>query len=228
MELAAAVDQINEAFRDYALDQRPAALYQPIHYMLNRDSDRFYPLLTLWSCYLFSGAYQKAIVPCLGVEVFYNFFLVHSDLLDENPEPRDGERIHEKWNKNVAILSGDAMIFKAYEFLIEVAPEQIKPVISNFNQCFTRICEGKQLALSHPDTKNDLETLHLNPGALGEFSMLLGALIGGASLEQQAQVGRLGIDIAIDKAHSASQSLEELNLPEPRIQEFTQWLKNHS
>ncbi len=232
MDVAASIDQINNAFRNYREDQKPAELYEPITYMLNRKTDRFYALLTLWSCFLFSGDYQKALNPCLGVEVFFNFLKVHSDLLDKRSGPPGEASVHEKWDRNVAILSGDAMIFKAYEFLIQVEPELIESVVNNFNRCFTRICEGKQIALSGPETHNDLKTLEMNPGALGEFSMLLGALVGMASPSQQDIAGRLGLSIAVSlktshslpSKHSMLQSLNQLECPESRKQRFEQWL----
>ena len=121
--VAVTVDQINRVLKDYPIGQKPTELYQPIKYLLTLDTDRFYALLTLWSCYLFSGDHQKALTPALGVEVFFNFLMVHSDLLDHNRQRNGQDSVQVKWNQNVAILSGDAMIFKAYELLIQVEPE---------------------------------------------------------------------------------------------------------
>ena len=240
MEVAVFVDEINKALDDYPLDQKPAELYHPIEYLLTLDSSRFYSLLTLWSCYLFSGDHHKAITPSLGVEIFFNFLMVHSDLLDSKTERRGKQSVHVKWNQNVAILSGDAMVFKAYEMLIQVDPEQIKPVVRNFNRCFTKICEGKQLALNHPKKHDDPDVLLLNPGALGEFSMWLGSLIAETSEEQQQQAGKLGTTIAVNHAanqpllpasshgsHATIQALASLNCDDARKSEFEQWLSSH-
>ena len=224
MDVVSAYDQINKRLANYRAGEKPVELYQPIEYSLTMETDRFYPILTLWSCYLYSGEFQKVINPALGVEIFFNFLMVHSDLLDNNLERHGQESVQVKWNQNVAILSGDAMIFKAYELLIQVQPELIKPVVRNFNRCFTRICEGKQLVLNAPESQQDLDILRMNPGALGEFSMLLGALIGGADQEQQALAGKLGTEIALNHAHSTIKLLVPLNCPKTRKKEFEHWL----
>jgi geranylgeranyl diphosphate synthase type II len=48
---------------------------------------------------------------------------VHDDIMDDAPLRRGHETVHEKWNINTGILSGDAMIL-AYQYF-----EQYEPLI---------------------------------------------------------------------------------------------------
>lgn len=236
MDVEASVQEINQTLEQYSFGSQPEDLYQPMHYMLGLDQKRVCPLLTFWGCYLFSGYTKKALMPSLGVEVFHNFLLVHEDILERNPTRNGRDSVHVKWNDNVSILSGDAMIFKAYELIIQVDQKLIKPVIRLFNGCFTRMCEGKQLSLNMRDDPGDsdhyLEILQLKPGALTEFSLQLGALIGGATTNEAEKAGHLGNTLGVLWAlgnieknkspnHSVLQSLrkeqlEQLNCNEKR------------
>lgn len=239
MDVKASVQKINQTLAQYSFGSKPKELYQPMHYMLELDQTRMCPLLTFWGCYLFSGDTKKALMPGIGVEVFYNFLMVHEDILSRNLTRNGVDSVQVKWNDNVAILSGDAMIFKAYELMIQVDQKLIKPVIRLFNQCFTSVCEGKQLALNLPDGLSDsddnLKILKLKSGALTEFSFQLGALIGGATKEQGEQAGLLGNNLGVKWALSSNinhqsldpsilQSLSTLDCDHERKQEFELWV----
>jgi geranylgeranyl diphosphate synthase type II len=235
MDVETSIQKINQTLAQYTFGSQPVDLYQPMHYMLGLDQKRMCPLLTFWGCYLFSGNTKKVLMPSLGVEVFHNFLLVHEDLMERNPTRNGRDSVHVKWNDNVAILSGDAMIFKAYELIIQVDQKLIKPVIRLFNQCFTKVCEGKQLSLKMQDDTGDSEQyfkiLQLKPGALTGFSLQLGALIGGATQEQGEQVGNLGNDLgafwALDNNQSFNpsilQSFSTLDCNDRRKREFELW-----
>ncbi len=201
MDVEASIQKINQTLAQYTFGSQPVDLYQPMHYMLGLDQKRMCPLLTFWGCYLFSGNTKKVLMPSLGVEVFHNFLLVHEDLMERNPTRNGRDSVHVKWNDNVAILSGDAMIFKSYELIIQVDQELIKPVIRLFNQCFTKMCEGKQLSLNMQDDSGNSEhyfkILKLKQGALTGFSLQLGALIGGATSNEAEKAGRLGNTLGV-------------------------------
>ena len=227
MDVEAALQKINQTLAQYSFGSQPEELYLPMHYILGLDQKRRCPLLTFWGCYMFSGKTTKALMPSLGVEVFYNFLLLHEDIIDQNPTRNGLDSVQVKWNDNVAILSGDAMIFKSYELMIQVDQKLIKPVIRRFNQCFTSVCEGKQLLLNLQNAPrvNDhyLEILQLKPGALAEFSLQLGALIGGATQEQCDQAGRLGNSLGVmwglREVNSESATVSLLNKQQKDIRE---------
>lgn len=245
MDITRATELINQRLAEYPLDKKPSGLYRPMKYILNLDNRRFYPLLTLWGCYLLSGNNKKALTPSLGAELFYQFLLIHGDILDGIDQRNGKNSVHVKWNRNIAILSGDAMIFMSYEMLIQVDPPLIKPVVKYFNRCFTRICEGKQVTLNVSEARrqNNLqlgssvrgqERLRPNSGVLDEFCLQLGAIIGGANQEQQDLITRLGSALATkqslpDKSSSdlkIKEVLTALDCDEQRKFEFESWAKS--
>lgn len=201
MDVEESVKTINHTLKHYSFGDNPLELYQPMRHALDLDKERIIALLAQWGSYLFSGETEKSLYPSLGLEVFYNFLLLHQDLLNQHIDHTGQQRVQDIWNKNVALLSGDVMIFKAYELLIQVDSSLIKPVIRLFNQCFTDVCKGKQLSLNKLESSDkdtpDLAILRLNPGALTRFSLQLGALIGGANSEQLDKIGEIGSNLGI-------------------------------
>ena len=225
MDVNGSVSLLEKEISKIFSGKQPKELYQPMQYMLELNPQRRFPQLTLWGCYLYSGAIQPALMPAAGVEVFYSFFLIHDDMLEHKSSRNHRQSVHSKWNNNIAILSGDAMIFKALELLIQVDPPLIKPVITLFNKCFTEICELKQQELNNPPEVTDLP----GPcyGILAGFSMRLGAMIAGASNEE-LQV----IDHAVRSFPAASdqiqQGIQSLSCDHKRKDQFLAWIAQSS
>ena len=120
METTAALQsKIEKALAELSFNQSPVELYEPMRYMLSLGGKRMRPLLVLMSCDLFNGNVEKAISAALGIELFHNFTLLHDDIMDKAPLRRSKQTVHEKWDVNVAILSGDAMFVKSFQaFLV--------------------------------------------------------------------------------------------------------------
>lgn len=182
--------------------RQPANLYEPIAYILSLGGKRMRPLLVLLGYSLFKNDPEKILKPALAVEVFHNFTLIHDDIMDKAPIRRGQPTVHEKWNETIAILSGDTMMVKAYELLVQVEPKYLARAIDLFNTCATEVCEGQQLDMNfegqaevHVDEY--LEMIRLKTAVLLGFSLELGALLAGASEEQQQQLYALGIDLGM-------------------------------
>ncbi|MCG8573599.1 MAG: polyprenyl synthetase family protein, partial [Flavobacteriales bacterium] len=115
------IETYRRAFLEYleAIDftKQPSNLYQPIEYIMNLGGKRMRPVLALMACDLFSERYEKALPVAMAIEVFHNFSLVHDDIMDDAPLRRGKMTVHEKWDVNTGILSGDAMLINAYQFL---------------------------------------------------------------------------------------------------------------
>jgi len=95
--------------------KEPENLYEPVHYFLQLGGKRLRPVLTLLTTEIFDGDYKKSLHAALAIEVFHNFSLVHDDIMDDAPLRRGKVTVHEKWNINTGILSGDAMLILAYQ-----------------------------------------------------------------------------------------------------------------
>src|SRR5438046_1360623 len=98
----------------------PAKLYEPISYILDLGGKRMRPALLLMACDLFDGDVEKAMAPALAIEVFHNFTLMHDDIMDKAPLRRGKTTVHERWNANTAILSGDVMLIEGYKLIMQV------------------------------------------------------------------------------------------------------------
>lgn len=177
--------------------QSPIELYEPISYIMGLGGKRIRPLLTVMATALFTENWQQAVRPAVGVEIFHNFTLMHDDIMDKAPIRRGQPTVHEKWNDNVAILSGDVMLVSAYEFLTEVEPAYLKAVIRKFNRAAAEVCEGQQWDMNF-EKRSDvtkaqyLEMIRLKTAVLLGFALELGAIIGGTDEENARILKKLG------------------------------------
>ncbi|WP_420153539.1 polyprenyl synthetase family protein [Siphonobacter sp.] len=177
--------------------QSPIELYEPISYIMGLGGKRIRPLLTVMATALFTENWQQAVRPAVGVEIFHNFTLMHDDIMDKAPIRRGQPTVHEKWNDNVAILSGDVMLVSAYEFLTEVEPAYLKAVIKKFNRAAAEVCEGQQWDMNF-EKRSDvtkaqyLEMIRLKTAVLLGFALELGGIIGGTDEENARILKKLG------------------------------------
>ena len=194
-QLAAALAQL-----DYG--QAPATLYDPIRYIMGLGGKRLRPLLTLLGAQLFTDELAPVLRPALATEVFHNFTLLHDDLMDQAPLRRGQPTVHEKWNPNVAILSGDVMLVRAYELFFDVAPALLPTVLRRFSQTAAEVCEGQQwdmnfeteTAVSIPQY---LEMIRLKTAVLLGFCLELGARLAGAPEADAEHLRAFGTDIGL-------------------------------
>lgn len=193
---------IDSAINHLQLGQRPAQLYDPIRYIMNLGGKRMRPLLTLLSYSLFKEQYQPAVKPAVAVEFFHNFTLMHDDIMDEAPLRRGKDTVHQKWNKNVAILSGDVMVIQVYNLLLDLEDRHLKPVLEVFNQCAIQVCEGQQIDLMFEDndevSESDyLEMISLKTAALLGFCMELGGILADVKRDTKKELKNFGIKLGI-------------------------------
>ncbi|MCU0417964.1 MAG: polyprenyl synthetase family protein [Cytophagaceae bacterium] len=178
------IKEINKASESYPYGEEPKELYEPIRYLMALGGKRMRPLLTVLTYYMFQEDYKKAIGPSLAVEVFHNFSLMHDDIMDKAPLRRGKPTVHEKWNTNIAILSGDVMLVKAYDILNTCDAKILPDALRLFNDTATGVCEGQQWDMNF-ETENSvtveqyLHMIKLKTAVLLGFSMELGGLLAG-------------------------------------------------
>lgn len=184
------------------LSGEPKELYDPISYILSNGGKRARPILVMMASRLFNDDLSKPLPAALAVEIFHNFTLVHDDIMDNAPLRRGKETVHEKWGNNVAILSGDAMMVKAYEQLVKCAPEHLHKVLSIFNAAALNVCEGQQMDMNFQDDiqvsiEQYVRMIELKTSILLAASLKMGAVLGGASDEQADLLWDFGRNIGI-------------------------------
>ena len=130
VDIALLSGKINQAISTITFGENPPELYEPLRYIMRMGGKRIRPLLTLIAAQLFSDELEHVLLPALGTEVFHNFTLLHDDIMDKAPLRRGQPTVHEKWNHNIAILSGDVMLVRAYELFLGVAPDKLAKVLA--------------------------------------------------------------------------------------------------
>jgi geranylgeranyl diphosphate synthase, type II len=179
--------------------ENPPELYDPLSYIMSLGGKRLRPMLTLIGASLYSEDWQKALKPALAVEVFHNFTLLHDDIMDKAPTRRGQPTVHKRWNDNVAILSGDVMLVKAYEFLFDVENSLLKSILQAFSKTAAEVCEGQQLDMNFetlPDVTLDeyLNMIRLKTSVLLGFALKLGAILGGAEELEANKLYNIGLN----------------------------------
>ena len=135
---------IEKEIHQISYPKTPALLYDPIEYIMGLQGKRMRPMLVLMAHQLFDENLDKAISPALAIEVFHNFTLLHDDIMDKAPLRRGNATVHEKWNLNTGILSGDAMLILAYQFFESYEPEIFHKLAKLFSKTAIEVCEGQQ------------------------------------------------------------------------------------
>ena len=180
----------------------PANLYKPIKYVLNIGGKRMRPILMLLSHQLFSSNINKSIKSALAIEVFHNFTLLHDDIMDKAPLRRGVETVHEKWDVNTAILSGDTMLVQSYELLSEVEDSNLREVLEVFNKAAREVCEGQQWDMDFENredvTISDyLKMIEYKTSVLLAAALKIGAINGGASKEEAENMYQFGVNMGV-------------------------------
>jgi len=182
--------------------KQPVSLYEPIRYLMALGGKRLRPMLTLLAYSLYKEN-VKAIMPyAVAVEAFHNFTLMHDDIMDNAPLRRGHPTVHEKWNVNTAILSGDVMLVKVYDMFLSIDKNILATVVQRFNKCASEVCEGQQWDMEFETQSTVTEEQYLNmiqlkTAVLVGFSLELGALLAGASERDCKSLREFGINIGI-------------------------------
>jgi len=196
-----------DSFQDYLALQRfpatPKGLYEPIEYIMNLGGKRMRPILLLMSYELFKDDYKEALPAAYAVELFHNFSLVHDDIMDCAPLRRGKPTVHEKWNLNTGILSGDVMLVYVYEYLLKLKDHsRFDMLLETFNKAAIEVCEGQQFDMNFEREQEVgieayIKMIELKTSVLLAGGMKLGALYAGASLEDAEHVYQFGKNIGI-------------------------------
>jgi len=178
--------RLNQAIDALDLEGNPPELYDPIRYIMSLGGKRIRPILCLLAADLFEGNESQATLAALSIEVFHNFTLVHDDIMDEAPLRRGKKTVHEKWNRDIAILSGDVMFVKAYDLLLATNSPKLPVLIKLFNTTAVEVCEGQQLDMNFETTEtvsieNYIRMIELKTSVLLACSLKMGALISDAN-----------------------------------------------
>ena len=183
-------------------ETEPKNLYQPIAYTLAMGGKRLRPVMVLLACNLFTDTVEKAIPAAIAIEVFHNFTLLHDDIMDEADVRRNSPTVHKKYNKNIAILSGDAMSIMAYNYLQKSESINLANMVQLYSQTALEVCEGQQLDMDFETRMNVsipeyLNMIRLKTAVLLACSLKMGALAANAPEKIVDLLYAYGLDLGI-------------------------------
>ncbi len=181
----------------FTVDREPKNLYNPVNYILELGGKRLRPILTLMAAEVFGETTENALDAALSIEVFHNFSLVHDDIMDDAPLRRGKQTVHEKWDLNTGILSGDAMLIMAYQLFENYDAETFQNLAKLFSKTALEVCEGQQYDIDF-ETREDvtiaeyLKMIECKTAVLVGAAMQMGAIVARASVEDQKAIYNFG------------------------------------
>ncbi|WP_419213419.1 polyprenyl synthetase family protein [Maribacter sp. X9] len=184
------------------LTKEPRNLYAPIAYILGLGGKRLRPVLVLMTAEIFDTDHKKALDAALAIEVFHNFSLVHDDIMDDAPIRRGEATVHEKWDVNTGILSGDAMLIMAYQLFENYEPSVFRRLAMLFSKTALEVCEGQQYDVDF-EARDDvmlpeyLKMIEYKTAVLVAAALKMGAIVAGASEKAQEEMYDFGLNLGI-------------------------------
>lgn len=180
----------------------PNEMYEPMNYIIGLGGKRIRPLLTLVGCDMFEVNAKNALYAALAVELFHNFSLIHDDILDKAPLRRGSATVHEKWNHNIALLSGDGMMVKAFEVLSNSNRDHIHDLLRLFSKTAIEVCEGQQMDMNF-ETQEKVSVnyythmITYKTAVLLGCSLQMGAICANATKKNQEHLFEFGKHVGI-------------------------------
>ncbi|OXA77949.1 geranylgeranyl diphosphate synthase, type II [Flavobacterium aquidurense] len=200
------ISQYQEFFISYlenqSIDKEPKNLYEPISYILGLGGKRMRPVLTLMAAEVFDADYKIALPAAMAVEVFHNFSLVHDDIMDDAPLRRGQVTVHEKWNINTGILSGDAMLILAYQYFEQYEPTVFRDLAKLFSKTALEVCEGQQWDVDFEERSNVtipeyLKMIEYKTAVLVAAAMKMGAIVAKTSEKEADLIYDFGLNLGL-------------------------------
>ncbi|HLQ99534.1 MAG TPA: polyprenyl synthetase family protein [Sphingobacterium sp.] len=197
------IHKIKTGLQEICLPEEPHNLYEPIHYMLSMKGKHVRPLLTFLAAELFGKEELDDVLPAsLAIECFHNFTLIHDDIMDNASLRRGKLPVYKKWNTNIAILSGDVLMVKAYEQLSKCAPAYIPSLLRVFNKIAIEVCEGQQWDMDFEKERSIseesyLQMIRLKTSVLLGGALQMGAILANATDKDVLRINGFGINLGL-------------------------------
>jgi geranylgeranyl diphosphate synthase, type II len=184
---------LEEKISAYHFSENPKNLYDPLRYFMTLGGKRIRPLLTLMSGNVFQLTNEECLPAALCIEFFHNFSLIHDDIMDLAPVRRGKTTVHEKWNSNIAILSGDVLKYK---------DDRLPQLLKRFNETAIEVCEGQQMDMDF-ETRHDvsideyIEMIRLKTSVLIGCALEFGGILAKQSVETCRSLYNFGVELGI-------------------------------
>jgi geranylgeranyl diphosphate synthase type II len=187
---------------NYSFPNSPKNLYEPLKYFIEIGGKRIRPLLTLMASEMFGLPKENALQASLAIELFHNFSLIHDDIMDKAPLRRGKQTVHLKWNDDIAILSGDVLLIKAYQALAKQDARHIPELLDLFNRTAVEVCEGQQMDMDFESCDQVtieayIEMIRLKTSVLLGCALAFGAIVSDAPKKDRELIYAFGQNLGI-------------------------------
>jgi len=202
MALLQYTQKIENYIQSYSFPNSPINLYEPLEYFMGLGGKRLRPVLTLMAADLGGKLCDDAIHAAMSIELFHNFSLIHDDIMDKAPIRRGLPTVHEKWNSNIAILSGDVLLVKAYELISKQNKEHIPELFQLFNKTAIEVCEGQQMDMDFEEREDVtieeyIAMIRLKTSVLLGCALEFGFIISDQSEQNRKNLYDFGVNLGI-------------------------------
>ena len=175
-------NKINSELNTLNLSNNPKELYEPIKYILKMKSKKIRPILSILAYKLKKNNWLEIVQYVIAIELFHNFTLIHDDIIDNATFRRGKKTIHNKWNYNIGILSGDLLMVIANKIFSDLPLRIMQKVLKRFNEIAIKVCEGQQYDMNYENEKLITEKQYINmirlkTATLIGFSLELGGIL---------------------------------------------------
>ena len=196
------LDKINAYLEQMPYMRPPKGLYEPIAYELSLGGKRIRPVLMLMAYNIYKEDVERILPQAAGLETYHNHTLLHDDVMDKADMRRNKPTVHNVWNDNTAILSGDAMLILAYRLMAEGLTDRLAEVMHIFTETTMEICEGQQWDMefeNRMDVKVDeyIEMIRLKTSVLLAAALKIGACLAGAPAEEAQKLYDFGVKMGL-------------------------------
>ena len=196
------LDKVNAFMKQMPYARPPQGLYEPIAYELSLGGKRVRPVLMLMAYNLYKEDVDTILSQAVGLETYHNHTLLHDDVMDQADMRRGKPTVHNVWNENTAILSGDAMLILAYRLMADCDKEKLADVLHTFTETTMEICEGQQWDMEF-ETRMDvkveeyIEMIRLKTSVLLAAALKIGACLAGAPAEDAQKLYDFGVKVGL-------------------------------
>ena len=196
------LDKVNAYLKNMPYTRPPQGLYEPIAYELSLGGKRIRPVLMLMAYNIYKEDVDKILSQAAGLETYHNHTLLHDDVMDKADMRRNKPTVHNVWNENTAILSGDAMLILAYRLMTDCSEDKLAEVLRIFTETTMEICEGQQWDMefeTRMDVKVDeyINMIRLKTSVLLAAALKIGAVLADAPSEDAQKLYDFGVKMGL-------------------------------
>ena len=194
--------KVNAYLKQMPYSRPPKGLYEPIAYELDLGGKRVRPVLMLMGYNLYREDVDTILPQAAGLVTYHNHTLLHDDVMDHADMRRGKPTVHNVWDENTAILSGDAMLILAYRLMAQCPADKLPQVLGIFTETTMEICEGQQWDMEFEkrmDVKVDeyVEMIRLKTSVLLAAALKIGACLAGAPEEDARKLYDFGMKMGL-------------------------------